>query len=89
MGEYERVQTDMYDSSFASKVKQAEMELDRAEVRMKNAQAARQAYEFGDDGAHALAKALKRNKYIRVLRLFKNDIGPMVILLFAWATSSI
>ena len=68
----------MYDANFASKVKQAEMELDRAEVRMKNVQATRKAYEFGDDGARALAKALKRNKHLRVLRLFKNDIGPLV-----------
>jgi len=73
--EYRRIICDMYESQVASSVKFAEHELERQEYIAKNLHDRQLYFEFGDSGAHTLAKALKRNTTIEEMIIPNNDIG--------------
>lgn len=74
-GEHSRIINDPYDSQFPSLVGKVERELEKMEIQLLQAQRERSFFECGDEGAHKLAKALKRNEFLTRLDLARNEIA--------------
>lgn len=73
--EFRRIQCDQYESQLQSVMTKAERNLERWEHILKQQHASKAFFDFGDEGAHTLAKSLKYKRTLERVVLPKNEIG--------------
>ncbi|GBG24971.1 Ran GTPase-activating protein 1 [Hondaea fermentalgiana] len=77
LAEFRRVQCDQYESQLVSVMTKAEHNLERWEHVLRQQHMVKAFFDFGDEGAHTLAKALKYKRTLERVSLPKNEIGSM------------